>query len=57
MNISSISAPTPINPPDPSVSKAPDVQPDDNSNDVSAAQPPAQAPLPPGQGVRVNQLA
>jgi hypothetical protein len=57
MNISSISAPTPVNLPDPSVSKAPDVQPDDNSNDASAAQPPAQAPLPPGQGTRVNQLA
>jgi hypothetical protein len=57
MNISSISAPTPINPPDPSASKTPDVQPDDNSSDVSAAQPPAQAPLPPGQGIRVNQLA
>ena len=61
MNISSISAPTPINLPDPSASKTPDVQPDNSndasSNDVSAAQPPAQAPLPPGQGTRVNQLA
>jgi hypothetical protein len=62
MNISSISAPTPVNLPDPSASKPPDVQPDDNSNDtssndVSAAQPPAQAPLPPGQGTRVNQFA
>ncbi len=56
MNISSISALTPINPPDPSVSQTPAVQPDDNS-DVSAAQPPAPAPLPPGQGTRVNQLA
>jgi hypothetical protein len=57
MNISSISAPTPVNLPDPNVSRTPDAQPDDNSNDVSAAQPPAQAPLPPGQGTRVNQLA
>jgi hypothetical protein len=59
MNISSISAPTPINPPDTSTSasQTPAVQPADNSNDVSAAQPPAQAPLPPGQGTRVNQLA
>ncbi|WP_213738525.1 hypothetical protein [Bradyrhizobium sp. dw_411] len=57
MNISSISAPTPVNLPDPSASKPPAVQPDDNSNDVSAAQPQAQAPLPPGQGTRVNQLA
>jgi hypothetical protein len=57
MNISSISALTPINPPDPSVSQTPAVQPDDNSNDASTAQPPAPAPLPPGQGTRVNQLA
>jgi hypothetical protein len=57
MNISSISAPTPVNPPGTSASNTPDVQPDDNSNDASAAQPPAQAPLPPGQGTRVNQLA
>jgi hypothetical protein len=57
MNISSISTPTPVNLPDPNVSRTPDAQPDDNSNDVSAAQPPAQAPLPPGQGTRVNQLA
>ena len=62
MNISSISAPTPINLPDPSASKTPDVQSGDNSNDassndVSAAQPQAQASLPPGQGTRVNQIA
>jgi hypothetical protein len=57
MNISSISAPAPVNLPDPSASKTPDVQPDASSNDASAAQPPAQAPLPPGQGTRVNQLA
>ena len=57
MNISSISAPAPVNLPDTSASQTPAVQPDDNSSDVSAAQPPAQAPLPPGQGTRVNQLA
>jgi hypothetical protein len=57
MNISSISAPTPINPPDTNASKTPDVQPNDDANDAGAAQPPAQAPLPPGQGTRVNQLA
>jgi hypothetical protein len=54
MNISSISAPTPVNPPDTSGSKTPDAQPND---DASAAQPPAQAPLPPGQGLRINQIA
>jgi hypothetical protein len=57
MNISSISAPTPINPPDTSASKTPDVQPNDDANDAGAAQPQAQAPLPPGQGTRINQLA
>jgi len=57
MNISSISAPPPVNPPDTSASTTPAVQPADDSNDASAAQPPAQAPLPPGQGTRINQLA
>jgi hypothetical protein len=54
MNISSIAPSTPVNPPDPSASKTPDVQPDD---DASAAQPPVQAALPPGQGTRIDQIA
>ena len=58
MSISSIppSAPTPITYPDTSATKAPDVGADTNANDASAAQPTVQPPLPPGQGIRVNQL-
>ena len=57
MSISSISASTPVNPVNPpgtSASKTPDAQ---TANDTSAAQPPVQAPLPPGQGTRINQIA
>jgi hypothetical protein len=57
MNISSISAPAPGNLPDTSASQTPAAQPADDSNDASTAQPPAPAPLPPGQGTRVNQIA
>ena len=28
----------------------------DTNNDAGAAQPPARAPLPPGQGTRIDQL-
>ena len=56
MNISSISAPTPVNLPDPSASKTPNPQSDDAS-DAVAAQPPVQAALPPGQGTRIDQIA
>jgi hypothetical protein len=57
MSISSISAPTPVNPPDTSASNTPAVQPADGSNDTSTAQPPVQAALPPGQGTRIDQIA
>jgi hypothetical protein len=57
MNISSISASTPVTPPDPVASKTPDQQTADDANDAGAAQPPVQAPLPPGQGMRIDQLA
>ena len=56
MNISSIPASVPLTLPDTSAPKAPDVQADGDANDAGAAQPPVQAPLPPGQGTRVNQL-
>jgi hypothetical protein len=58
MSISSISAsvPAPVTYPDPSATKAPDVKADGDANDAATTQPPAQAPLPPGQGTRVNQL-
>jgi hypothetical protein len=56
MNISSIPASTPVTLPDTSTPKAPDVRADGDANDAGASQPPVQAPLPPGQGTRVNQL-
>jgi hypothetical protein len=59
MSISSIPASVPAPPypyPDPSATKAPDVKADGDANDAATTQPPAQAPLPPGQGTRVNQL-
>jgi hypothetical protein len=57
MSISSISTSTPVNPVNPpgtSASKTPDTQ---TANDAGAAPPPVQAPLPPGQGMRIDQLA
>jgi hypothetical protein len=60
MSISSISASTPVNPVPPpaaSASKTPDAQTAADTNDASTAQPPVQAPLPPGQGTRIDQLA
>jgi hypothetical protein len=57
MNISSISASTPVTPPDPVASKTPDQQTDDDASDAGATQPPVQAALPPGQGTRINQIA
>ena len=67
MSVSSInspSAPLPYNYLDnntqPAAIVSPVVTGDANSNDTTdtnAVQPPAPAPLPPGQGTRVNQLA
>ena len=56
MNVSSIPASPPVTPPYTTPPKAPDVQANNDANDAGAAQPPVQAPLPPGQGTRVNQL-
>jgi hypothetical protein len=60
MSISSISSAPPsalAKPPEPIETKAPDVKPDTNSDAAAAYQPPAQAPLPPGQGTRIDQIA
>jgi hypothetical protein len=54
-SISSIPAYTPINPPA-SQPKAPDPKVDGDSDDAGAAQPVAAAPLPPGQGTRIDQI-
>jgi hypothetical protein len=57
MSISSVAAPAPvqptytINPPTPPV-----VSNDNDADDAGAAQPPVPAPLPPGQGTRIDQL-
>jgi hypothetical protein len=59
MSISSIpaSAPSPITYPDPSATQAPPAKSDTDASDTTATQsPPAPAPLPPGQGTRVDQL-
>jgi len=56
-SISSIPAYTPIKPPEASEPKTPDVKADADSDDAGAAQPVAAAPLPPGQGTRINQIA
>jgi hypothetical protein len=52
-SISSVSTPAPVKPPEAVEAKAPDT----NSDATAAYQPPAQAPLPPGQGTRIDQLA
>jgi hypothetical protein len=54
-SISSVSPPPPLKAPDPTPPKAPDVQASADTGD--AGTPPAQAPLPPGQGTRINQIA
>ena len=62
-SVSSSSAPLPFNYLDTNTQPAavvaavvtPDSS-DDNNTDASTVQPPAPAPLPPGQGTRVNQL-
>jgi hypothetical protein len=57
MSISSVSAPSPVQPPTTSKTTMPPASNDSDSDDAGAAQPPAQAPLPPGQGTRIDQLA
>jgi hypothetical protein len=52
-SFSSVSASPPVQAPDASAPKTPDVKPD---TDASASQPVVLAALPPGQGTRVNQL-
>jgi hypothetical protein len=56
MNVSSIPVSAPVTPPNTSAPKPPDVQASGDTTDAGAAQPQPQAPLPPGQGTRVNQL-
>jgi hypothetical protein len=58
MSILSITSSPPVTPPNPVTSQTSNAQPDSDANDdAGAAQPPAPAPLPPGQGTRIDQLA
>ena len=62
MSISSISSaptPAPVNPPEASDAKTPEVKSDGDADAARAAasQPPVLAALPPGQGTRINQIA
>jgi hypothetical protein len=54
MGISAISSSAPIQPPE--TSTAPDPSNDNDADDAGAVQPVAAAPLPPGQGTRIDQL-
>jgi hypothetical protein len=61
MSVSSISASIPVKAPDAvsaQTSSAPNdnAQNDNDADDAAAAQPAVQAPLPPGQGTRIDQL-
>jgi hypothetical protein len=60
MSISSISSsppPVQIKAPEASEPKGPDVKIDGDGDDASASQQTVQAPLPPGQGTRIDQIA
>jgi hypothetical protein len=57
MNVSSVPSPTPVTPVQTSNPTPPPAKTDSNSVDPSTDQPTPPAPLPPGQGTRVDQLA
>jgi len=56
MDVSSVSPSSPVAPVDTSDSQ-PQVQATTSTDNNSDYQPPPKAPLPPGQGTRVDQLA
>jgi hypothetical protein len=55
MSISSVTASPPVKPIETSEPQAPEVKPDAVAN-ADAAEPTVLAPLPPGQGTRIDQL-
>ncbi len=63
MAISSVTSSVPVTPPQPVALQTPPVKNDgdgdanDAANAANAYQPPPPAPLPPGQGTRIDQLA
>jgi hypothetical protein len=56
MSISGIAASSQVKVPEVIETKAPDVKTDGNADDDSASQATVLAPLPPGQGMRIDQL-
>lgn len=59
MSIPSVSiapAAAPVKAPEAAEAKMPDVKTGSDNSDASAPQPVVLAPLPPGQGTRINQL-
>jgi hypothetical protein len=57
MSVSSVTAPAPVSISEASAPKAPVEKPDGGADDASAPQPTVLAPLPPGQGTRIDQIA
>jgi len=56
MSISSVTASPPVKAPEAIEAKTPEVKIDNDADDARAAQPAVRAPLPPGQGTRIDQL-
>jgi hypothetical protein len=56
MSVSAISAPVPVKAPEAVQTKAPAVKTDAATDDAGAAPKAVSAPLPPGQGTRIDQL-
>jgi hypothetical protein len=57
MNVSPVSAPAPVQSPSTSTPKVPDVQNGAAADGTRTPQPTVLAALPPGQGMRIDQLA
>jgi hypothetical protein len=57
MYVSCVTTPAPVSVPEASAPKAPEVKADGGADDASASQPTVLAPLPPGQGTRIDQIA
>jgi hypothetical protein len=56
MSVSAVTSSPPVKMPEASEVKAPDVKPEAVTADAGAHQPVVLAPLPPGQGTRIDQL-
>jgi hypothetical protein len=56
MSVSAVTTSTPVKTPEVVATNAPAVKPNAGASDASAPQPTVLAPLPPGQGTRIDQL-